>query len=387
MKFKCLLLIVTITCLFFFSACSQKAIAPQAEFDTPQHHVNNGNKFLESGEYDKAYKEFTRAKELNPDFSPAFVGTGLVYGYKNDFKEAFNELKQAEKKSKDKEQKLHVNLGYMRVYTLGGEKVEKKWLKKVESKFKNANKIDKDNEKPYYYMGMAYKKALMLKDAAVMYKKVLDLDKMFVEKADKEYAVIQKIERAIPGTKVGKQIALLEKITRGDIAALFIEELNVDELFKNRTKKQFNTSFQNNEENFVTENFVKALPATDIEKHVLKADIDTVIKLQIKGLQPFPDHRFLPDQFINRAEFAIMIEDILIKIIRDDSLATKFIGSSSPFPDLRSSLSYFNAAMVCTTRNIMETKDVATGEFAPNETVSGAEAMLSIRILKNQLKK
>ena len=81
----------------------------------------------------------------------------------------------------------------------------------------------------------------------------------------------------------------------------------------------------------------------------------------------------------------MMIEDILIKITGDNGLATKFIGSASPFPDLRNDLPFFNAAMVCTTRNILETKDVATGEFAPMEPVAGAEALLSIRALKTQL--
>ena len=76
---------------------------------------------------------------------------------------------------------------------------------------------------------------------------------------------------------------------------------------------------------------------------------------------------------------------ILIKITGDDSLATKFIGSPSPFPDLRNDLPYFNAAMVCTTRNIMETKDVSTGEFDPQGAVTGADSLLSIRTLKSQL--
>jgi len=81
----------------------------------------------------------------------------------------------------------------------------------------------------------------------------------------------------------------------------------------------------------------------------------------------------------------MMVEDILIKITGDESLATRFIGTRSPFPDLRSDLPFYNAAMVCTTRNILETKDVATGEFDPMGAVSGAEALLSIRALKSQL--
>ncbi len=43
--------------------------------------------------------------------------------------------------------------------------------------------------------------------------------------------------------------------------------------------------------------------------------------------------------------------------------------------------------MVCTTRGIMEVKDVATGEFDAMGVVPGADALLSLRTLKIELKK
>jgi len=89
----------------------------------------------------------------------------------------------------------------------------------------------------------------------------------------------------------------------------------------------------------------------------------------------------------NRAEFAMMIEDILIKITGVEELATRFIGSVSPFPDLRNDLPYFNAVMLCTTRGIMAAKDLKSGEFDAMGNVSGAEALLSLRVLKTQLQK
>ncbi|MBU4463248.1 MAG: S-layer homology domain-containing protein, partial [Proteobacteria bacterium] len=191
--------------------------------------------------------------------------------------------------------------------------------------------------------------------------------------------------RAMPGSKIGKKIALVEEITRADVAALFIEELKVDEIFKKRVPKKFDTVFKSPEKQLETETSVKILPATDIDDHVLKADIDAVIEIGIKGLQPFPDHTYKPYQTITRAEFAMMIEDILIKLTGVDDLATRFIGGVSPFPDLRNDLPYFNAVMICTTRGIMVAKDLATGEFDAIGPVSGADALLSIRLLKSQL--
>ena len=55
------------------------------------------------------------------------------------------------------------------------------------------------------------------------------------------------------------------------------------------------------------------------------------------------------------------------------------------FPDVRSDQYFFNAAMVATSRGFLEA-DKATGEFKPGDPVSGADALLSIREFKDQLK-
>lgn len=371
-------------CIFLLSACGPQAVVPEAEFDTPAHHVKNGHKLLKSGKIDTAFSEFNRAKDLDPKHSPAYVGLGLVQGVQGEFDNGFKAMKMGQRYADGKEQKVAVNVGYMRLYIMGGKKVKKNWLKEVNARFNNAIGYISDLPEPYFYMGIAYKNSYEFQRAAANFTKVLELDKGLVAEADKEYAIVQKIQRAMPGSEVGKKIALLAKITRADAAALFIEELEIDALFKKRTPKKYDTAFQDPTKTFAAGEYVKTPPATDIENHVLKADIDAVIAIGIKGLQPGPDHTFQPEKIITRAEFAMMIEDILIKISGDDGLATKFIGSVSPFPDLRNDLPFFNAAMVCITRNILETKNVATGEFAPMESVAGAEALLSIRILKTQ---
>ncbi|MBF0118151.1 MAG: tetratricopeptide repeat protein [Desulfobacterales bacterium] len=381
---KILSVVVAISLLFFLS-CVPKPKPPEAELDTPEHHVSNGNKLFDNGKIDDAFYEFNRAKELSPKYCLAYVGLGLVYGARGEYKKSLSSLEDADDYAKGNEEIVAVNIAYMRVYIMGEQKIHKNWLKEVESKFKKAAKLSPDNSAPYFYMGEAYKNSFEFSQATAQFKKVLDLNKDFVKEADKEYAAIQKIERAMPGSKVAQKIALLTSITRADVAALFIEELKVDELFTKRTPKNFDTSFKSPDRLNDSTNETNKLKANDIENHVLKVDIEAVIALGIKGLEPFSDGTFQPDKMINRAEFAMMIEDIIMKIKGDDSLSTKFIGESSPFPDLRSDLPYFNAVMVCTTRNIMETVNKSTGEFDPQALVSGADAMLSIRTLKSQL--
>jgi hypothetical protein len=200
--------------------------------------------------------------------------------------------------------------------------------------------------------------------------------------------LIQKIQRAAPGTEIGKKIALIDKIDRADIAALFDQEMNLDKLFTKRGVKTYDTSFKAPTESTTalqTEKVIKIEAATDIADHWLKPSIDLVLKLRVRGLEAGPNHTFEPDKLITKGEFALMLEDILIKVSGDEKLATKFLGATSPFPDIRNDQYFFSAAMTATSRGFIEA-DKATGEFKPGDPVSGADALLSIREFKNQLK-
>jgi len=387
MKIQKLVFALAAVLVLSLTACGPKPMAPKAELDTPQHHVANGNKLLNAGKLEAAFKEFNRAMELDPKHSPAYLGMGIVYGLQGNFEGAFDSMKFADRYAEGDDEEFNVDVGYMRIYLTGAEALDEDWLDSVYGYYRDAVRIDENRPEPYYYMGLGYKASYEFRKAAAEFTRVLSIDKALAAEADREYAVIQRIERAMPGTRVGKKIALLESIDRADVAALFIEELQIDDIFRRKMPRTFDTGFKSPEKNFQSGQYVKTPPATDIEDHVLKADIDAVIELGIKGLQPFPDHTYRPYQPITRAEYAMMIEDILIKITGDDRLATQFIGSPSPFPDLRSDLPYFNAVMVCTTRGILETADAGTGEFQPMGQVSGADALLAIRTLKSQLEK
>ena len=380
---------LTVTCLilsaFIFSliSCAPKPRKEVSALDTPEHHVFSGNKLLDKGKYDEAKREFDLALSLDHKYSPAYAGMGLVYGYQNNFDKAYDNLKDAKSYAKSKEDKVTADVYMIRLLLL---ERKGKWLDKAETEFKHAVKLDPDASAAYYYMGKAYKVSFDFDKAGEMFKKVLDINTKHVNEASEEWALVQKIQLAAPGSLIGKKIALIDEITRADIAALFIQELELEKLFKKRTPKQFDTSFKAPTQKMETEKMVKMEAATDIKDHVLKADIDIVMELMVKGLEPYPDHTFQPDKKITRAEYAMMVEDILIKVSGDEKLATKFIGEKSPFPDLRNDLPYFNAVMVVTTRGIMKAKDMTTGEFASMNTISGADSLLVIRKLKDELR-
>ncbi|MEE8400180.1 MAG: S-layer homology domain-containing protein [Desulfobacterales bacterium] len=371
-------------CMLFLFGCGPKVMSPKAALDTPEHHVKNGHTLLDAGKIDAAGREFVRAIELGPKHAPAHTGLGLVYGHRDDFIRGLKSMATARDYAKATEEKVAVNIGYIRLYTMGQGSIAKNWLVLSEREFKAASKTAADLPGPHYYMGLAYKAAYRFNTAIERFARVLSLDKGYVSEADRQYALLQKIQRAMPGSSVGKHLALVEETTRADVAALFIQELNIEKWLKKSQQEPTDTSFESPDNTFVTSVTIKVSPATDIGNSPLKADIDAVIAMGIKGLQPYPDHTFKPEKPLTRAEFAMMMEDILIRVTGVEQLATRFIGTQSPFPDLRNDLPFFNAVMTCTTRGMMVVKDLVTGVFDPMGPVSGAEAVLGIRTLKTQ---
>lgn len=378
---KLFALLMLFTAVLLLVSCGPAARVPTSQLDTPEHHTYTGLRLLDQAKYADAQREFELAVSLDPKYSKAYTGIGLVKTAVNDFNAAWNSLKMGWKYAKTDEEKLFVYVSRIRYYTQS--KLEKKWLDLAKDEFDNAVLTDAKHAPAYYFMGLAYKAALEFEAAGKMFAKVLDLKTDYISEADVQWNLIQKIQRAMPGTITGKIIAIVERITRADAAALFMEEMKIDVLYKKRTLKTFDTSFKDPGKAAIKP---ASITAKDIADHPLKADIEGILEIGVRGLENYPDGNFHPNEIVTRAAYAMMLEDILIKVTGDNALATKFIGSTSPFGDLRADLPYFNAIMVVTSRGIMEAKNMTTGEFAPLSPVPGVDALLIIRKIKQELK-
>ncbi|MCK9420437.1 MAG: S-layer homology domain-containing protein [Nitrospirae bacterium] len=375
------LIVLVAAMALVIAGCGKKIAPPVSVMDSPEYHYNNGLKYLDRDQSDDAMKSFDRAVALDPKSPLGYIGRGLAFGKKGEFKPALDNMSKA----KGLDKGIEAPIGMIRLYSM---QRAAGWVPDAESEFKAAKKKDPESARLHYYMGMAYKVAMDFDKAEEMFKIVLDMNKEFTGEANAEWSLIQKIQRAAPGTEIGKKIALIDKIDRADTAALFDQEMNLEKLFTKRGVKTYDTEFKAPTEASIamnTEKVIKMEPATDIADHWLKPSIDLVLKLQVRGLEAGPNHTFEPDKLITKGEFALMLEDILIKVSGDEKLATRFLGATSPFPDIRNDQYFFSAAMTATSRGFIEA-DKATGEFKPGDPVSGADALLSIREFKNQLK-
>ncbi len=368
------------------AGCGPKTRKAGGMMDDPQTHYEQGMKYYNGGEISRAGEEFKSALSLDKKFAAGYAGLALVLASEGNFKEAYKNI--------DKALGLNDKLiaGYIAsgiVITLENQgKDNEDWIADAVKQYdKIIKKLDPKNSEAYYRKGWTLKKGLDFKGAEENFKKVLELDKDYTKEADEQYKLVQDIQRAAPGSRVGKKIALVDEISKADICALFISELDATRLIQKKRPKNYDTGFKAPEDtrSMTTKTTIQMASATDIESHWAKNFIGDVLKLEMRGLEADPSHKFYPDNKITRAEYALMVEDILISILNDPKLATKNIGAeSSRFPDVNPSNFYYNAICNAVDKNIMDGK--MNGEFEPQGTVSGPDALLVIRKLK-ELKK
>jgi hypothetical protein len=344
---------------------------PESIIDTTEHHVYNGFMFIKMDRVDDAQREFERALSLAPKSSAANRGMGIVYGMKGDFRSAFRYMEWAENYGGSKHEKAMAYVGMMNLHTLrrdGG------WLGKVEEAYRKALSWSADLPDAYFQLGMAYKRAYRIAESKHAFEKVTEINKSLVAEAEEQLNSIEKIEKARPHSNLGKEIVLLDRITRADAAALLIEETKIPGMLKSGEARKSGRPTPTGDKTV-------SLPP-DVVNHPMGDGIAKIIELDIQGLKTFNDGTFRPDEYMRRADFAMMVADILGRSGGSSSSSQKSHEAASPFKDVRTDAPYFSAVIVTTLRaKVMEAKG---GVFNPMGTVSGVDALLILRKVEEE---
>jgi len=378
------LLFIALTLVLFagFTGCTKNRKS-EGLMDDPMTHFIQGKKYWDQNKLDQAEEEFKLAKSLDKKFGPALAGLAMVEASRGNFDKAEDFADDAIDLAKKKDPYGHMAMGIVEEKKgLADPKRDEDWYEDAEDEYKEAMEIAPDLGEMPYRLGHLYKVAYEFRKAEDAFKKVLELKNGYEKEADEEWQVVQKILRAAPGTRVGKKIALVEEITRADVAALFVSELEIDRIMEKRKAKQYDTDFQAPEDprEMQVDTLKKMKDITDIEDHWAKNFILDLQKYQIRGMEPSADHKFYPNEPITRGQYAMFMEDILIAITGDRALASKHLGTESRFPDVNASAPYYNAISNAVDKNIMDAN--LAGEFKPLETVDGPDALLIIRRIK-----
>lgn len=389
------LLLTGLMAVLLLAACTPKGAEPLSVEDTPPNHYLRGMELIDQGKAAEAGRRFARALELDPKYAPGFAGQALVSAlgvasqvdadHRKIELDKFRELlDKGYSKAKTPADKFIVAVTAVRAETAAKDA---KWIKAASKWYDKGHVIKDVNEDslPYYrnvevldyFMGAAWLEADEYHKAKDALGKVVSKDVgKWHQKANALYARVQKIERAIANytvTDVSKAIAAKEEVSRADLVALLVNELNLDKLFAGRlsAKPVPEASFE---------------PA-DVVDHPFKVEIVDVLKWNVRGLEPEYDattkaELFHPGDPVSRKEMALALEDILIKVSGDESLSNKYFGQeTSPYGDVKPTEAYYNAVVNVVTRNLMETD--LSGAFRPDDNLDGAELLLAVVRLRN----
>ncbi len=383
----------------FFSCGQQPKTACQLKtVDQYYHQYKWAMEYTDQGRYKAADKKLVTIFQCDKKFAPAYAALAWLrsHAYKAEidpnvkktiWKEVKDALKKSLKYAKNDSQKFIGHVTAIRVYTL--TKVND-WLDEARDHFDEAVDLKHLDSRylpyyrgkvaAYYYMGLAYYEADKYDQAAKMLKKALSLAPTgryvrAAEKLLKKIQLIEEVESRYSIGDIGKVIAKKDKITRAELVALLVDELHLPELFL----KRFGANLK----------LKPSIHTIDIENNPYKQEIEAILKLGIRGLQPIYSQKyqarlFEPDKPVTRCELAMILEDIYAKLTKNPSITTKYMGmTNSPFKDLPTYNGCFNAMMNAVTMGWLPQPE--NGYVHPNEPVSGAEALYAVYKLRDIL--
>ena len=373
--------------ILLFAACAPKGRAPQGMLDTPLHHYNTGMRLLDTGTPAAAIVSFEQALSLHPEYGPALSGKGLALVTQGEIEAGLTLIEDGQREADEKAsvpEVLWTQVAEIRAYV---EMVKQQHVnaEEVVDAAKSAcrravQSLPQDapaGAMAWFWLGEVQTQATLFSEAVGSFRHARKLDGGYAVKAAKRLQLLERIQEAALLTSVGKRIALVDEISRADMAALLVEELGVNKFFANTAPLQ--------ERRFIppTENQKVEKEAPDAVGHPLLADIEVILFYAVRGLERFADGTFQPDRPLTRAEASLVAEDVYVRARNDAAMATRYVGTKSPFSDVRGDHPYFNAVMFSTARGYFHA-DVK-GRFYPFATVSGVEAVLLINALRTSL--
>lgn len=96
-------------CLICLFGCCPITSYHQQSLDSPSRHVDNGMKLLRIDKFDAAVLEFSRARELDPYFAPAYTGLAIAYSKMGELDKGYEFIELAQKNARGSEQESAVN--------------------------------------------------------------------------------------------------------------------------------------------------------------------------------------------------------------------------------------------------------------------------------------
>jgi tetratricopeptide (TPR) repeat protein len=372
-----------ISVFVFFSACSgPKERKAESVLDTPEYHYTQGKKYLEKDDLTNALREFNEAKSLKASFAPAYEGIAIVEIEQKSFAQADENIKTSLGEDGDWVPAVVARGRWYSAQSEYEDAIDEfdDALDDIDDSKSNFDKKEVRMD-ALYHKGVAYKEWGQYIPAQTTFQQILEIDNTNV-KASLAIKELAEYQAAVAGqSDVLKKIAKQKEVTRADVAVLFVTELPLEKIFR-KSKRLDAVQYKAPDSGVMGVKEEEKGPetiATDVpDNHWARSFIGEALQTGI--IEKFPDGSFQPDDKVNRAEFAKLIEHFMVKAYDDPGLETQFFGNVSTFADVLNTSPIFNSVMLVSSRGIMPGFD--DGTFRPLDAVSGAESLNIIRNLK-----
>ncbi|MFC1732371.1 S-layer homology domain-containing protein, partial [candidate division KSB1 bacterium] len=261
---------------------------------------------------------------------------------------------------------LNARIGIGRVYLM------KKDYEQALTAFDMVTELDNTDAEAHFYRGMALRSlGFSYRSKTSFIRAILNDDSYrqtvagIIDLSDNETAKLFKKEYLAIETK--------PVITRAELAAILITIIREDRVYQTEAAGA----------EFVRPEMFN--PAQE----VLISDVtpehwayEEIVKAVRSGLMElYPENQFKPDVSVVKADFASLLQQVVVRKLEQPLRATRYIGQISPFTDLNSSHWAYNACRLVSELNLLEAKEIDI--FGINEPVGGTAAVVALEKTAN----
>lgn len=343
-----------------------------------QSWVESGNRLLAAKQAANALRYYQSAVQKNPNFTEARLGLAKALSKTGDTSQSLFEARQAMIHAGSQEERIRVARETINILgelsargelpSYGYDLAEREWAILEMSGTEDQESLLK--------LGELYQRGLHLSRALEAFERAGVSGGLPEEDVKDRVSRIRTVQSYAPRSNLGKQLGLMPHVKRGELAALLIQELRLDRL----RASQGSATWQP-----ILEKSGTAPTVNDIAESPQRGDIERVLAIGIRGLEPFPDHTFRPAESVTRAEFVLILEDVLTRATRDQTLSTQLIGKDSRFDDIKDGAWYQGAANLARSLGLFEPAPGEPAHFRPLDPITGVEALQAFRLLRKRL--
>jgi arylsulfatase A-like enzyme/protein tyrosine/serine phosphatase len=354
-----------------------KATADLTDKDV-QASVEAGNRLLAEEQFEKAIPHFQAALQKNMDFTEARLGLAQALSRTRNAAQALSEIRQAMIRAGSQEERVRVARVTIKILaeTSARGELPSYGLDIAEREWALLELVGAEDQESLLRLGEVFERGLYLSRALEAFERARIKGGLPGKDIERHVERIRSVHSYAPRSELGKQLGLMPQVNRGEVAALLVQELRVDRL----RALQGSPTWQPTIDKPMTAPEVK-----DTTNSREREDIKRVLSMGIRGLEPFPDQTFRPGAVVSRAEFVVILEDVLTRATRDQTLSTQLLGKSSRFNDVEAGAWYQSAADLARGLGLFEPPAGEVPKFKPLDPITGVEALQAFRLLRKRL--